>query len=123
MSSHEECRSKVCVMCSRKAYRCLSKKQITLIQKFVDKDYNAANPDYPNGICNGCMLLLGKKEKDIEVSLTIVQSYKCDTTKSLCSSGPTCQCTICKIAHSNMNEIKASKKKRGRPKSAAEKYT
>ena len=103
-------KKKVCCVCSRKAYRCSSAKQILLIKTYVDKDYNERNPDYPMGICNGCMLLLNKKENGCETPLTIVQSYKFDTTNFLRISGPTCQCTICKIAHSSRTQIRLQRK-------------
>ena len=47
------CRLTKSVVCSRKAYRCLSAKQIVLIKTYVDKDYNERNPDYPMGIWYG----------------------------------------------------------------------
>jgi len=46
---------------------------VTIIKKIVDEDYNE-NPDYPSGICDGCHLLISKKEKGENVYLKIAQS-------------------------------------------------
>ena len=56
--SHDICRSKVCVICSRKATRkkSLSTNDKANIKAYIDPEYNYANPDYPTGISNGCYL-------------------------------------------------------------------
>ena len=118
--SHQSCRRKVCVICSRKATRKfnLSQTDVKSVKNFVDKDYNYDDPEYPTGISNGCYLLLNKKRNGHNIIIPINQTYKsANIPKFLRSVGSSCQCSICNIAHSNINEIIASKKKRGRPKS------
>ena len=108
---------KKCGVCSCITSRNLSAKDLANIKKFVDKDYNDKDPEYPSGICNGCHLLLVKKEKGEDVPLTTNQSYK-SCSKFLQSCGQTCQCMIGKVARSNVHEQRASKWKCGRPKAA-----
>ena len=69
---HNECRSWVCVYCSRKADRPFSEKDIACIQLHLTEGYNVDNPDFPNGICFGCHLELSRKDKSDEYSLKIL---------------------------------------------------
>ena len=120
MNYHEASRSKVCVICSRVATRkkALSVNDIKSLKEFIDNGYNYHDPDYPTGICNGCYLLLNKKRNGHDVTIPINQTYKSECRLLfLRSSGPTCDCSICTIAHSSVHQILSSKKKRGRPKS------
>ena len=107
-------RAKVCVVCSRKATRnSLSENDIREIVTFVDKYYDKNDPAYPTGLCNGCHLLLNKKRNGHDVIIPINQTYK--SSKSMRYSAA----LIEDIAHSDVNRIMASKKRRGRPPSQA----
>ena len=58
-----------------------------------------------------------QKRNGHDVELSINQVYKSESrSRFLRSVGPCCNCSICEIAHSNVNQIVSSKKKRGRPK-------
>ena len=114
MSDHNGCRSKVCVVCIRKATRnrSLSTKDIELVKRFARNHYDISDPDYPSGLCNGCYLLLRKKEKDDSVSLN-VEAFTPDRQLQLRSS--VCDCVVCQVAKSGLFMAKRLKKKAGRP--------
>ena len=73
---HEKCREKVCVVCSKKASRKLSKTLISAVKIHVDPQFNEKTPDYPTGICTSCQILLNKKNNGQDVELSINQKYK-----------------------------------------------
>ena len=113
---HEQCRKKVCVVCSKKASRTLSKTQINAVQVHVDAQFNDETLDYPTRICTNCHIALNKKNNGQDVKLTINQKYK--PFHFLRSSSVNCKCPICDIAKaSGVNfRFANSKKKPGRPK-------
>ena len=112
---HKKNRSKVCIVCHRKGSRSLSNNDIESVKKFVIKDYNVEDLDFPSALCNGCYLLLNKKAKGFEVQLPIVASYDPERSKSLRSSSSVCNCRICQVAKLNFKEAKKLKAKRGQP--------
>ena len=115
---HDECRRKVCVVCSKKAKRNLTKTEINFVKAHVDAEFSKERPDYPCGICVTCQIAVNKKIKNQEVKVTVNQLYKSRPPRLLLrSQGLNCQCCICEIAKSNGIVIANSKKKRGRPKS------
>ena len=119
MSDHEQSRRKVCVICSRKATvkLPLSEKDVTLIKELVDNEFTCDDPDYLCGLCNGCYLVLNKKRSRHDVELSIIQVYKSvSRSRFLRSVDPCYNCSICEIAHSNVNQIVSPKKKQGRTK-------
>ena len=68
--------------------------------------FTRLDPDYRTGICYGCYLLLNKKWNGHNVTIPITRTYKSDNrSKFLRSSGSTCQCPICTIAHYNVNQF------------------
>ena len=79
----------------------------------MGKDYDESDPAYPTGLCNGCHLLLNEKRNGYDVIIPINQTYK--SSKSIQYSAA----LIEDIAHSDVNRIIASKKRRGRPPSQA----
>ena len=75
------------------------------------------DPYSPNTFCNACYHLVHKKMKDENVQIEVNQTYKSgDRSLYLHSAGSRCQCMIREIATWDCNQIRASKKKRGRPK-------
>ena len=74
------------------------------VKKFVIKDYNAEDLDFPSALCNGCYLLLNKKAKGFDVQLPIVASYDPERSKSLRSSSSVCNCRICQVAKLKFKE-------------------
>ena len=78
MLDHNECRKKVCVICTKKATRTrpLSSTDITTLKTYVNAEFNRNDPDYSFGICNGCYLLLNKKRHGNDVQLPVNQTYK-----------------------------------------------
>ena len=67
---HERCRSKVCVVCYRKVNRTLS--EIQTVQEFLIDGYNISHPDFPNGICTGCSIILSKKRKVVDLQIKVL---------------------------------------------------
>ena len=112
---HEKCREKVCVVCSKKASRKLSKTLISAVKIHVDPQFNEKTPDYPTGICTSCQILLNKKNNGQDVELSINQKYK-PFRFLRSSSAVSCTCPICEIAKSCGLKFANSKKKPGRPK-------
>ena len=78
MFDHNECRKKVCVICTKKATRTrpLSLTDITSLKTYVDAEFNRDDTDYSCEICNGSYLLLNKKRNGNYVQLPINQTYK-----------------------------------------------
>ena len=114
---HEQCRQKVCVVCSKKASRTLSKADILAVKVHVDAQFTGETPDYPNGICTNCQIALNKKTDGHDVKLAINQEYK--QFRFLRSSAEDCKCRICDIAKScGLKQFANSKKKRGRPRTS-----
>ena len=95
---HEKCRSGVCVVCYQKASRSLSAKEIQLIQEFLIAGYRSSHPDFPNGVCTGCSIMLSKKRKDPNLVIPIVEDYDPDRKTGL-HSVTTCSCKICTTSH------------------------
>ena len=112
---HDRCREKVCVVCVRKATRGLSERDIELIKAHARPEYEATDPLFPSGLCNGCYMLLRKKEKNPEVSLSVTP-FVPDCTMKL-RSMENCPCSICSVAKATclFNQTRNMKKKRGRP--------
>ena len=67
---HEKC-SLVCVVCYKKASRPLSASEIQSIQEFLIDGYSSSDPDFPNGVCTGCSIVLSKKCKDPTTALPV----------------------------------------------------
>ena len=73
---HSKCREKVCVVCSKKASRLVSKTEIDVIKTHVDGTYHVDCPEFPLGICTSCHIALNKKKNGQNVELLINQTYK-----------------------------------------------
>ena len=114
MSDHDKYRSKVCVVCLRKAKRDrpLSMKDVELIKRFARENYDTSDPDFPSGLCTGCYLSLYKKEK-VESTVLNVEPFTPDRTIQLRST--VCDCVICRVAKVKTFMAKKLKKKAGRP--------
>ena len=121
MFDHNECRKKVCVICTKKATRTrpLSSTDLTSLKTYISAEFNHDDPDYPCGICNGCYLLRDKKRNGNDVQLPVNQTYK-SGKKCLRSDGLICHCIICTVASSFGAKVANSKKKCGYPKSESE---
>ena len=115
--NHEKCRDKVCVVCSKKASRTLSKTEIVAIKVHVDAAFDKDSPEYPRGICTSCHIALGKKNNGHDVNLSTNQVYKQIRFLRSSFDVTNCKCSICNIAKSYGAKCANSKKKCGRPKS------
>ena len=113
--NHEQCRTKVCVVCSKKSTRIASKNDIISINTYIDEDFAADDPDYPRGICSVCQISLSKKKKGQDVKLHINQAYKTEQLQRFLRSVSVCRCSICDIAKTNGLKCANSKRKAGRP--------
>lgn len=114
---HNESRKRVCVICYRKGNRHLSSNDVKSIQDFVIKDYDTENEDFPEAICNGCVLLLSKLRNGQRVNLPQPTDYDPQRTNLVLRGSKTCSCRICTIAHCDLQSAVKMKKKPGRPKS------
>ena len=73
--THEENRKVVCCVCgkkpksygSKKPISVVSPKQEELVRKFVFKDYNVDNSDFPTGLCLPCNTTLLAFEKVVYI--------------------------------------------------------
>ena len=111
---HSKCRDKVCVVCSKKASRLVSKTEIDAIKTHVDGTYHLDWPEFPRGICTNCHIALNKKKNGQNVELLINQTYK--KIRFLRSSdGKNCPCSICETPKSYGASCANLKRKRGRP--------
>ena len=72
---HGKCRSLVCVVCYQKASRSLSELEIKNVQDYLIDGYSSSHPDFPNGICTGCSIVLSKKRKDSTITLPAVENF------------------------------------------------
>ena len=121
---HERCRSKVCVVCYRKANRTLSELEIQTVQEFLIDGYNISHPDFPNGICTGCSIILSKKRKDVDLQIKVLENYDPERKTGL-RSVDNCQCKICRVAKMNgLNVLQKLRQncKRDRPLSNSASY-
>ncbi len=61
---HEDNRKLVCAPCGKKIsltqVRPVSEKDINLIRKYINNNFDIKNPVYPSGICNTCRIYLSK---------------------------------------------------------------
>ena len=111
---NEQCREKVCVVCSKKASRKLSDADVETARLHVDNQFIIGTSDYPCGVCLNCHIALNKKAKGQDAKLNINQKYK--PFRYLHSSDAECKCPICEIAKScGLKQFKKSSK-RGRPR-------
>ena len=113
MTDHDSCRSKVCVICMRKATRKfgLSDTDVRSISEHVNPMYNVDDSNYPCGICNGCYLKSNQKRNGADVILPI-NEFTPDRSLQLRSS---LTCTICEVAKSGLNATGKFKMKKGNP--------
>ena len=115
---HENCRSKVCIICFSKATRSMSINEIEIIQQYVIDGYEVSNSDFPCGICVHCHLLLSQKKKDPDFVLPTADiNYEPNRPTALRSMSA-CSCRICEIATLNGLNAKKLTKKRGRSSSS-----
>ena len=112
---HEECRTRVCIVCNRKASRSLTSCEINVIRQYIIEGYSTKDPDFPNGICTGCSIALSKKRNSEDYTLPIqIEDYDPKRQPELRSLSY-CPCQICNVARMSVNEYRKTKKKRGRP--------
>ena len=64
---HEENRRRVCAPCGKKitvkTIRSTSAKNVELIVKFINTNFDITNPCYPTGLCETCRKYLSTAEK------------------------------------------------------------
>ena len=73
--NYKKCCSLVCVVYYKKAARSLSASDIQSSQAFLIDGYSSLDPNFPNGVCTGCNIVLSKKRKDSTTALPVAESY------------------------------------------------
>ncbi len=98
MSSHDENRIKVCVICWRKGSCRISRHQEGLIRRFVLENFDPLLTFFPNGICTTCKtVLLAFGRGDFRRTLPITDSFDANLPYGF-RSMKNCCCRICMIA-------------------------
>lgn len=112
--SHEENRTKVCILCLKKNFlQPLSTNAIDIIEQHFLPDVKIISWYYPTNICRACSYVVHTfRDSNEPVS---VYAYKYNV-KSTTRSSITCSCEICTAARITITP--KSKGKRGRPSSS-----
>ena len=105
---HEDNRKLVCAPCGKKIsltqVRPVSEKDINLIRKYINNDFDIKNPVYPSGICNTCRIYLSKALKTGNTSKlpTMLNYEDIVLPRPTRSNDPdfACKCNICLTATS-----------------------
>ena len=114
LDEHIICREKVCVVCYRKARRKINDREVRPVQDFSIEGYRNDDLDFLPSICDGCHLLLEKKNIKEDTVLPQVDSYDPERPTFLRNSK--CLCKICAVAKSTINTSPSKKKKADCPK-------
>ena len=103
---HEENRRKVCAPCGKKitvkTIRSTTPKNVELIVRFINPDFDVENPCYPSGLCETCRKYLSVADKTGDISklpkmLNYEDMYLLRATRA---DEKTCSCNICLTAKS-----------------------
>ncbi len=106
---HERSRYPVCVVCYREGKNSLSKKEVESVETLLIDRHDVNNPDFPAAICEGCHLLLNRKEKGHDIALSIIDDYNPSRSLNLRSSKG-CSCKICAISRADKQDAVKLKK-------------
>ena len=104
---HEDNRKRVCAPCGKKItvkqIKSISPKNVELIVRYINADYDIANPCYPTGLCETCRKYLQTADKTGDISklpkmlnyedMVLLRVTRADNT--------TCSCNICLTAKSH----------------------
>ena len=116
-SQHEENRLKVCIVCYGKAMHKIYQSELAIIRQYIISEYDLDNSDFPSGLCARCRLLIYNKIKGQDVNFPVVEDYDPQRPRNL-RSLPCCNCKLCSIATTKLQDAVKIKPKRGRPRHA-----
>ena len=113
--NHDQNRKKVCAPCGKKltvkGIREVCDREIELIQKHINPNYNKDNPVFPTGYCGTCRSKLSRAEKNNDnINLPMLNYEDINLVKSLRSnqSIDTCNCNIYLTATSKAKNKRVS---------------